>query len=471
MSFYHANPESLTQEERDALDEKWRIDWEFDNVYDELSKRKTVKPRPAEVALHSPSVASDVAAREKVATIVKSVPEFPAAASAAAAVAPGVAVVAPGVAVVAPGGALVAPGGALEPGSEAAAPELGLVAEHTPSDEEKKEMFVAILIDCTSSMQPHIDAAKKAVTDVLKKMQEANPNTVLKVALVGYRDFNPFKPILPQEHEAGQYEILDFTDDMTNVHTALKNARADGGDDIAENMAGALNKVGKLSWPTETSPHITEKVMIIADAPPHGRDYHDPDVSDNFPRGCPLGFDPKSQIAGFARKDIDVIVVRLVKHTLDKMIEVFDAAYQGGRIPGSTADFIVMDAIQQSAPSSSYCRPSLFADEDDKDVDRCLTYVPEYEDVGAERSFGCGDDDDDSVSRSLPRNLPRSFPFRDVNRGGSDSDNEDPSFMPAPFMATAAAAPMPAAAAANASMPVAKTMDDVFREVFSKHKL
>ena len=461
MSFYHANPESLTQEERDALDEKWRIDWEFDNVYDELSKRKTVKPRPAEVALHSPSVASDVAAREKVATIVKSVPEFPAAASAAAAVAPGVAVVAPGVAV-------VAPGGASEPGSEAAAPKLGLVAEHTPSDEEKKEMYVAIVFDYTRSMQSYIDAAKKAVTDVLKKMQEANPNTVLKVALVGYRDFNPFKPILPQEHEAGQYEILDFTDDMTNVHTALKNARADGGDDIAENMAGALNKVGKLSWPTETSPHITEKVMIIADAPPHGRDYHDPDVSDNFPRGCPLGFDPKSQIAGFARKDIDVIVVRLVKHTLDKMIEVFDAAYQGGRIPGSTADFIVMDAIQQSAaPSSSYYRRSFSADadEDDKDVDRCSTYVPEYEDVGAERSFGCGDDDDDSVSRSLPRNLPRSFPFRDVNRGGSDSDNEDPSFMAAPFMATAAAA------AANASMPVAKTMDDVFREVFSKHKL
>ena len=453
MSFYHANPESLTEDERRALDEEWRMLQEIDNLHDKPSKRKTVTSRPAEVALHSDSVASDVAPREEVATTVKSVHEFPADPPAAD----------PPAAVVRV--AVVAPGGALEPGSEAAAPELGLVAEHTPSDEEKKEMYVAILFDYTRSMQPHINAARDAVENVLTGLQKGNPNTLLRVALVGYRDFNPFKPIRPQEHEAGQYEILDFTDDMTIVYRDLDNAQADGGDDIAENMAGALNKVGKLSWPEETSPHITKKVMIIADAPPHGRDYHDPYVSDNFPGGCPLGFDPKSQIAKFARQDIAVIVVRLVKHTLDKMIEVFDAAYQSGRIPGSTADFIVMDAIQQSAPSSSYYRPSLFADEDEDDVDRCSTDVPEYEDFGAERSFGCGDDDDDSVSRSLPRNLPRSFPRRDVNRGGSDSDNEDPSFMAAPFMATAAAA------AANASMPVAKTMDDVFREVFSKHKL
>jgi hypothetical protein len=436
MSFYHANPESLTEEERRALDEEWRIEQEIDNFYNKPSKRKTVKSRPAEVALHSDSVASDVAACEEVATTVKSVPEFPAASAAA-----------------------VAPGGALEPGSEAAAPELGLVAEHTPSDVKRNDLFVAFAFDLTGSMQYYIDAARDAVEKVLMQMQKGNPNTVLNVALVGYTDVDPYTPIPPQ-NEAGQYKILNFTSDMTRVHSFLDSARADGGYDDAENMAGALDQVGKLSWPKETSPHITKKVMIIADAPSHGRDYHDINVSDNFPGGCPFGFDPKLQIAGFARQNIALIVVRLVKHTLDKMIKVFDAAYQSGRIPGSTADFIVMDAIQQSAPSSSYYRPSIFADEDDEDVDRCSVYVPEYEDVGAERSFGC-DDDDDSVSRSFPRNLPR----RDVNRSGNDSDNEDPSFMAAPFMATAAATPMPAAAA-NASMPVANTMDDVFRKVF-----
>ena len=441
MSFYHENPESLTEDERRALDEKWRMLQEIENMPDKASNRKTVTSRLAEVALHSPSVASDVAARKEVATTVKSVPEFPADPPAAD-----------------PPAAVVR---ALEPGSEAAAPELGLVAEHTPSDEEKKKKFVAILIDCTASMQPYIDAARDSVKKVLMQMQ--NPNTVLNVALIGYTDVDPHKPIPPQ-NGAGQYTILNFTSDMTRVHRFLDSTRASGGDDAAENMAGALNELGKLSWPKETSPDITRKVMIIADAPCHGRDYHGIEVSDNFPGGCPFGFDPKLQIAGFAHQNIDVIVVRLVKHTLDKMIEAFDAAYQAGRIPGGTAEFIVMDAIQQSAPSSSYYRPSIFADEDDEDVDRCSMYVPEYEDYGKERSFGC-DDDDDSVSRSLPRNLPRSFPRRDVNRGGNDSDDEDPSFMAAPFMAAAAATPMPAAAA-NASMPAANTMDDVFRKVF-----
>lgn len=36
-------------------------------------------------------------------------------------------------------------------------------------------------------------------------------------------------------------------------------------------MAGVLREVSKLSWPTETGPHITQKVVIIADAPPHGK--------------------------------------------------------------------------------------------------------------------------------------------------------------------------------------------------------
>ena len=113
------------------------------------------------------------------------------------------------------------------------------------------------------------------------------------------------------------------------------------------------------------------------------------------------------------------------------MIEEFQEAHQRGLIPGCTADFIVMDANQQSAaPPSWFYRGPLFADEDDEDADRCS--VPEYEDLG-------------------------------VNRGG-DSDDEAPPFMP---MAT----PMPAAAAAG------HTMEEVFsiafstRKAFSKPKL
>ena len=412
MSFYHANPESLTEEERRALDEEFRMRCEIENMHDKASNWKTVKSRLAEVALHSRSMASDVAAREEVATTVKSVPEFPAdpPAASAAAVEPG-------------------SGSGSGSGSGAAAleSELGLVAEQTPSDEE---IFVALAFDFTASMQPHMNAAADAAIGVLTRLKKANPNTNLYAALVGYTDIDPFKLDPPK------YTILDFTSDISSVHSVLKSAQANGGDDIAENMAGALHEVGKLSWPTETGPHITQKVVIIADAPPHGKKYHTPDVTDNFPRGCPFGFDPNSQIEKFASKDIDVIVFRVGQpRILDKMIEEFQEAHQRGLIPGCTADFIVMDANQQSAaPPSWFYRDSLFADEDDEDADRCSVYVPEYEDLG-------------------------------VNRGG-DSDDEAPPFMP---MAT----PMPAAAAAAAG----HTMEEVFsiafstRKAFSKPKL
>lgn len=441
MSFYHANPETLTEEQRRTLDKEWRIRCEIENMLDKASNWKTVKSRLAEVVLHSDSVVSDVAAREKVATIVKSVPEFPAAEGAAAP----------------PGAALAAPA-AVEPGSSAAAaaPELGLVAEQTPSDEKRKKIFVAFVFDFTASMQRYINAAAKAAIDVLRRLQEGNLDTTMYAALVGYTDIDPFKPVPPQ-HEASNYTIVDFTTDMTIVHRALNNAQANGGDDIAENMAGAFDKVGNLSWPTETGPHITKKVVIVTDAPPHGKKYHTPDVymTDNFPRGCPFGFDPNSQIEKFARENIDVIVFCLEPRILDRMIEEFQAAHQRGLIPGCTADFIVMDAIQQSAapPPSWFYRGSLFADEDDEDADRCSIglHVPEFEDYGNERSFGC-DDDDDSVSRSFVRSFPRSL---GVNRGG-DSDDEAPPFMP---MAT----PMPAAAG--------HTMEDVFRKAFSTRKL
>lgn len=402
MSFYHANPESLTEEQLRALDEKFRMSQEIENI----DNWKPVKSRLAEVVLHSGSVVSDVAAREEVATSVKSVPEFPAASAAAAA----------------PVAALAALA-AVEPGSSAAAaaPELGLVAEQTPSDGKKKEIFVAFAFDFTASMQPHINAAAKAAIDVLTRLE--NPDTIMHAALVGYTDIDPFKPVPPQ------YTIVNFTTDIPSLHSVLKSARANGGDDIAENMAGALHEVSKLSWPTETGPHITQKVIIIADAPPHGNKYHTPDVSDNFPRGCPFGFDPNLQIEKFASKDIDVIVFRVGQpRILDRMIEEFQVAHQRGLIPGCTADFIVMDAIQQSVAPPSFYRPSLFADEgDDEDGDRCSIglHVPEFEDYGNERSFGCDDD-------------------------------EVPPFMPI-------ATPMPAA--------VGHTMEDVFRKAFSTRKL
>jgi len=400
MSFYHENPETLTEEQRTALDETFQMAKVIDSLPDTNRKAVTV------VALNAV--------------------------------------------------------GAVEPGA-ASQPALGLVAERTPSDEEKDHLYVAIAFDFTGSMQRHIDAAKDAVKNVVVQIQEGNPDTVLHVAIVGYRDFNPYKAIPPQEHEKDQYEMLDFTSNMQIAYDVLDKAKAYGGDDDAENLAGALNKVGNLSWPKEISPRITKKIMIVTDTTPHGRDYHEEGVTDNFPRGCPLGFEPKKQIEEFARQDTDVILVRLATYKLEKMIKVFDEAHQRGLTPGGTANFIVMDAVQQQQASMSH---SGFHDDDDDDGDRCTLSVGDY---GPDRSFG-GDDDDEPCSFDKPSHFGILHYDRsrchDVSRCDDSDDDVDRSGGSDYFPAAAAAAVEATAAAVTPS----STIHDAFRQAFSKRK-
>jgi hypothetical protein len=318
-------------------------------------------------------------------------------------------------------------------------------------------------------MQPHINAAKDAVKNVVVQIQEGNPDTILHVAIVGYRDFNPYKAIAPQEHEKGQYEILDFTSDMQIAYDVLDKAKAYGGDDDAENLAGALNKTSNLSWPKEISPRITKKIMIVTDATPHGRDYHEEGVTDNFPRGCPLGFEPKKQIEEFARQDTDVILVRLATYKLEKMIKVFDEAHQRGLTPGGTANFIVMDAVQQKA-SMAY---SGFHDDDD-DGDRCTLSVGDY---GPDRSFG-GDDDDEPCSFDKPSHFgilryDRSRCYGVSRCGDSDDDDDDGDYVKRSLSHGGDSYDFPAAAAAVTPVVAAapsSTIHDAFRQAFSKRK-
>jgi len=246
---------------------------------------------------------------------------------------------------------------------------------------------------------------------------------------------------------------------MQIAYTVLDNAKAYGGDDDAENLAGALNRVGNLSWPKEISPRITKKIMIVTDAPPHGRDYHD-GVTDNFPRGCPLGFDPKKQIEEFARQDTDVILVRL-SYKLEKMITVFDEAHQRGLTPGGTANFIVMDAVQQQARMSHL---GFHDDEDDDYVKRALSETIDY---GADRSFG-GDDESCPFDKPSHFGIPRYDRSRchDVSRCGGDSDDDVDRSGGSDYFPAAAVT----ATAVTAVTAPSLTIHDAFRQAFSKRK-
>jgi len=265
-------------------------------------------------------------------------------------------------------------------------PELGLVPKNM--DEIPKVFDLVIMIDCTYSMDKLIDAAKKKSKEVIDKFIKKYPTMIFRVAFVGYRDFD----------DREQFNICDFTTDIQHVLTFIKDVIAYGGDDLAENLAGAFQETFRLSWMGDVM-----QIVLITDATPHGCEFHTATYSDSYPDGDPSGLDPKMQIQLLASQRKGLYVLRIVDNpSIDIMLTVFSEAYARGRVPGCKANFIIGDVADQMKPSPStyvysYGGGSEF-DEGDSAY-RCLGVpLPYIEDT--ERS--CGDDfDEDYINCSL----------------------------------------------------------------------
>jgi hypothetical protein len=176
---------------------------------------------------------------------------------------------------------------------------------------------LAFVLDCTGSMDPWIHEAKTKIQEIVSSTHELHPNAECEVALVAYRDYG----------DTVRRRIVDFTTPAVVVR-ALQGIHAEGGDDAAEDVAGALYRTCGLTW----GPSDVRMVFHIADAPAHGIQFHAPRVSDRFPEGDPEGHDPMDSLRDLAEMGADITFVRITSST-DVMIDVFHAMYtrHGGR--------------------------------------------------------------------------------------------------------------------------------------------
>jgi len=192
---------------------------------------------------------------------------------------------------------------------------------------------MCFLMDCTASMEPWIQAAKDEIREIVRTTQETFPFTDFKVAFVGYRDHG----------DRERFITVPFTtvDDLLG---SIQHVHAEGGDDIAEDVGGGMNMARELNWADAD----LRSVFHIADAPAHGREYHNASVSDRYPRGDPAMNSPKNIIGSFSGLGVDYTFVRINDNT-DKMIEVFFEHYVHG------GEFKVVDLQNQGyiTPPSS----------------------------------------------------------------------------------------------------------------------
>ena len=166
---------------------------------------------------------------------------------------------------------------------------------------------LAFALDCTGSMGPWIDAAKERIEEIVGDVKDQHPNTQIEVALVAYRDYG----------DVIRRRVVDFSS-PTTISNVLSTLEASGGDDEAEDVAGALDRVCGLTW----GPSDVRMVFHITDAPAHGMKFHTARVSDRYPEGDPDGIDPRDCLIHLAVQEVEFTFVRITSRT-DMMIDVF----------------------------------------------------------------------------------------------------------------------------------------------------
>lgn len=162
---------------------------------------------------------------------------------------------------------------------------------------------MAFLLDATESMQNWIDVCKDEILNIIDKTDTAE----FEVALVAYTDY--------EDDEYSAPIVVPFTKDPQTVKIALAKITAQGGWDCAEDVAGGVYCLGKLAW----DPTAIQHVVHLADAPPHGLEFHEPWVLDDFPNGDPGGEDLMKML--MAIDGINYTFFKITENT-DKFVDL-----------------------------------------------------------------------------------------------------------------------------------------------------
>jgi hypothetical protein len=172
---------------------------------------------------------------------------------------------------------------------------------------------LAFVLDCTASMGPWIRAAKTKIREIVDTVTAEHLDSVIKVGLMGYRDYDDSVRFIPVEFTTPE-----------EVMVALRPVTAEGGDDRAEDVAHALKHVMAMSWDSAD----IRMVFHIADAPAHGLAFHRPSLSDRFPNGDPEGVDPRDFIRIMSDQAFVYTFVKITTST-DTMLDAFHNAWTG----------------------------------------------------------------------------------------------------------------------------------------------
>ena len=170
---------------------------------------------------------------------------------------------------------------------------------------------ILFIIDITESMEDLLEEIRNSLKYLFNKIKAESPGIIVRFACQCYRDFD----------ERDQYYEIDFETDVEKIKNFLDKIKAKGGGDDAEDVAGGFYKGLSMSWKSNA-----RYAILIADAPGHGKKYHEDDVNDDFIKGDPNGRDLEDLMKEYVKKNINLFLTRIDNYT-DTMYKKLIIAY------------------------------------------------------------------------------------------------------------------------------------------------
>uniref|UniRef100_A0AC35FT87 Alpha-type protein kinase domain-containing protein n=1 Tax=Panagrolaimus sp. PS1159 TaxID=55785 RepID=A0AC35FT87_9BILA len=197
--------------------------------------------------------------------------------------------------------------------------------------------------DISERFRKALDLRKENVKTVLRHIQKARDVEVcFLVDATGSMS----------SHIRGVREsIIKIVDLLKLPNNTLSNfcgtLIAEGGGDSPEDVFGGIQEALNLKWQEEFG---TKVIFHIADAPCHGRQYHN--LDDEFPKGDPNGNNEVDLFKHICDKNIDYYFGK-INSTTNKMIDIFSQAYGKQIIDFNITDVMEITSAVFTAVSNS----------------------------------------------------------------------------------------------------------------------
>lgn len=143
-------------------------------------------------------------------------------------------------------------------------------------------------------------------------MTNSEENLRVRICFVGYRDHD----------DEQRFEVLPFTENVSQVTKFIAGIRASGGGDLPEDVVGGLRRCLDQQW----SPDSIKQVFLICDAPCHGRKYYD--GWEGYPDGSPEGLEVEPLMREFSERQIAFTCIKLAD-VCNKMIDAMKENHTG----------------------------------------------------------------------------------------------------------------------------------------------